>query len=177
MAIWGSSTNSDTNLQSNVGVGVTVVLAAGGMAHALAIRKSVLAGNEDTANPHDSSLESAKRRLRRREESRRLVSTNPMLAKELNIGRPDLPSDFDDGGLIDVNYVPIDVFVDSCDLSPELASAIVENRDSIGGFRNRDDLEITLGLNPRLLAEFRIGSSSVDERSGPLAAGRLSCGD
>ena len=29
-----------------------------------------------------------------------------MLAQELKIGRPDLPRDYDDGGLVDVNHVP-----------------------------------------------------------------------
>ncbi|GAA4238493.1 hypothetical protein GCM10022254_54680 [Actinomadura meridiana] len=42
----------------------------------------------------------------RREQARSLVTHHPETARMLNIGRPDLPSTFDDGGLIDVNTAP-----------------------------------------------------------------------
>jgi hypothetical protein len=35
-----------------------------------------------------------------------LAASNPALARELTIGRPDLARDYDDGGLADVNHVP-----------------------------------------------------------------------
>jgi hypothetical protein len=47
-----------------------------------------------------------------REQARAVVAGDPALARELRIGRPDLPRQFDDGGLIDVNHVPEQVLVD-----------------------------------------------------------------
>ena len=35
-----------------------------------------------------------------------------MLARELRIGRPDLPRQYDDGGLVDVNNVPVGVLAE-----------------------------------------------------------------
>ncbi|THV40789.1 ComEA family DNA-binding protein [Glycomyces buryatensis] len=44
-----------------------------------------------------------------REQARRTVDADPMLAKRLGIGRPDLPRQFDDGGLVDLNHAPAHV--------------------------------------------------------------------
>jgi hypothetical protein len=35
----------------------------------------------------------------------------PVLARELRIGRPDVPRQFDDGGLVDLNHAPVPVLV------------------------------------------------------------------
>lgn len=44
--------------------------------------------------------------------ARHIVQTNPALARELRIGRPDLPREYDDDGLVDVNCVPGAVLAD-----------------------------------------------------------------
>ncbi|WP_214371319.1 hypothetical protein [Pseudonocardia sp. H11422] len=42
----------------------------------------------------------------RREDARRLAASDPQMARELRIGRPDLPRSYDDGGLVDLNSAP-----------------------------------------------------------------------
>ena len=76
------------------------------------------------------SIAVAQARLRRRLEARRIAAEDPSLARELRIGRPDQPRAYDDGGLIDVNHVSLDVLCAVEGIGPELASEIVETRDS-----------------------------------------------
>src|SRR6266700_4115871 len=52
-------------------------------------------------------------RSRRRSQARQIARANRVLARELRIGRPDLPREYDDGGLVDVNHVPGDILT-SC---------------------------------------------------------------
>ena len=114
----------------------------------LAVRQSVffLPTEED-------AVVAAKDRLRRRDESRRIAATDPRLARELQIGRPDLPSDYDDGGLIDVNHVSEEYLRDVGALDAALASRIIEARPQVGGFDSLHDLEMVVGLDPRSLDE------------------------
>src|SRR5699024_9098088 len=41
-----------------------------------------------------------------RQEARKILHRDPMMARELRIGRPDLPRTYDDGGLVDLNTAP-----------------------------------------------------------------------
>ena len=91
---------------------------------AFAIRQRVLSGQILTA-------EDKARVLRRRDYARTLLTDNPQLAKELNIGRPDLHSEFDDGGLIDVNHVSESF--SPC--SPESTRSRVHNHRSARPYR------------------------------------------
>ncbi|WP_460309016.1 hypothetical protein [Actinocorallia aurea] len=61
------------------------------------------APNQYANNAQALAIANMRRELRRqaREQARDLV-----LARDLCIGRPDLPRYYDDGGLIDVNHVP-----------------------------------------------------------------------
>ena len=42
----------------------------------------------------------------KREEAREIARRDPQMARDLRIGRPDLPRQYDDGGLVDVNSAP-----------------------------------------------------------------------
>lgn len=88
----------------------------------------------------------------RRAEARRLAATNPGLARDLRIGRPDLIRDYDDGGLVDVNAAPEEVLCDTAGLTKEQAVRIVGDRDLVGGFGSVDEL-VNRGLLDRLTAE------------------------
>jgi hypothetical protein len=57
------------------------------------------------------AIENIGLRRKLRDRARQIVSQNPELARELMIGRPDLPRTYDDGGLIDANYAPVEVLV------------------------------------------------------------------
>ena len=87
---------------ADLAVGTILALGAwiGGFVHALAIRRSV----EAQLDLVDSTaVEAASRALARRQYGRELVRTQPALAKQLGVGRPDLPNS-DSYGLIDVNH-------------------------------------------------------------------------
>ena len=140
-----ANTGSDASWPPTLGVGIGFTAAAIATVQAFAIRTRVFSGSIVTAE------DKAREVLRRRDYSRKLLTDNPQLAKELNIGRPDLHSDFDDGGLIDVNHVPAEFLTTLPGIDAVLASTIVEVRDAIGGFDSLDDMEILLGLPPQRL--------------------------
>jgi DNA uptake protein ComE-like DNA-binding protein len=75
-----------------------------------------------------------------REQARAVVAGDPALARELRIGRPDLPRQFDDGGLIDVNHAPEQVLVDRLGFSPAEAARVVEARGRLGGFSSAEEV-------------------------------------
>lgn len=66
----------------------------------------------------------------KRAQARDLASTDPLMARELRIGRPDLSGDYDDGGLIDIASAPGSVIAQVLELSPEQAAEIVAARDT-----------------------------------------------
>jgi DNA uptake protein ComE-like DNA-binding protein len=68
----------------------------------------------------------------RRDEARKLAEVDPLLARELRIGRPDLSRTYDDGGLVDVNSAPAAVVADVCGVDPAIAHRIVEARAAAG---------------------------------------------
>lgn len=76
----------------------------------------------------------------RREQARQLLANHPAIARQLHIGRPDLPRAFDDGGLIDVNSVPAQVLATLPGVTPEAAQRIVVDRQLRGELRTIDEL-------------------------------------
>jgi DNA uptake protein ComE-like DNA-binding protein len=80
----------------------------------------------------------AERKLR--EQARAVVADDPALARELRIGRPDLPRQFDDGGLVDVNHVPERVLVERLGLSPAEAARVVGTRERLGRFTSAEEV-------------------------------------
>jgi DNA uptake protein ComE-like DNA-binding protein len=82
-----------------------------------------------------------------RQEARKLVGQDPLLARELRIGRPDLVRKYDDGGLVDLNTAPAHAIAGACELSPEDAEKIVSTRRLAGGaFSNIDELIVLVDL-------------------------------
>lgn len=66
----------------------------------------------------------------KRAQARDLASADPLMARELHIGRPDLSDDYDDGGLVDIASAPGSVIAEVLELSPEQAASIVAVRDT-----------------------------------------------
>lgn len=75
---------------------------------------------------------------RRRGEARRLAAADPMMARELGIGRPDLDR-YDDGGLLDLNVASVDQLVTLCGLRRDHAARVVDARTAIGRFLSIED--------------------------------------
>lgn len=94
-------------------------------------------------------------RARSRIEARHIVQTNPALARELRIGRPDLPREYDDGGLVDVNHVPGAVLASQLGLTQQEVTNVIAARDKLGKFTSADELRTCAELPPGRVDELR----------------------
>ena len=94
------------------------------------------------------ALTSARTRMRRRQQARELAASNPVLARELGVGRPDVPHDYDDGGLVDVNHVPGEVLRQSLGLTAAESAAIITVREQLGRFSGPEELTAYTELAP-----------------------------
>jgi DNA uptake protein ComE-like DNA-binding protein len=97
----------------------------------------------------------AKSRLERWKEARRMVAAQPDLARDLKIGRPDLPRDYDDGGLVDVNHVPGAVLSAQLGLAPAEVTDVLTARERLGRFTSADELCAYTQLSPDRVDELR----------------------
>ena len=138
---------SDTSWEGNVGFSMGAIAGAVATGQAFAIRKRLL----DAEGEEGTVIAYAKEQLRLREKARKIAATNPSLAHELQIGRPDFHRRFDDGGLVDVNRVPLEYLVQLPGIDRSIAERITDVRDGVGGFSSIDDLSVTLGLHPHTL--------------------------
>jgi hypothetical protein len=112
----------------DLAIGTILALGAwiGGFIHALAVRRSVEAQLELVDS---SAVEAASRVLARRQYGRELVRTQPALAKQLGIGRPDLPNSATLPGMTD-----------------ELARRVADFCREGGSFVSVEDLGLFLDL-------------------------------
>jgi hypothetical protein len=96
---------------------------------------------------NQKAVRGARSRIERRNDARRMVQTNPALARELRIGRPDLPRQYDDGGLVDVNRVPA-VLAAQLGLTPQEVTNVMAARHKLGKFTSADELRDYAELPP-----------------------------
>jgi hypothetical protein len=129
----------------------------GGTAHTLVLQMGLTRQAPPPPPPPDPAISAAAWRASRRHEARMALASNPSLAAELRIGRPDLPGRrYDDGGLVDVNHVPAACLVVELDLPPAVAECVVSERALLGGFTSPDELLVYCpGLTPERLAIVR----------------------
>jgi len=102
-----------------------------------------------------AAVAKARDRIERRKDARHLLATDPALARDLAIGRPDLPREYDDGGLVDVNHVPATVLAGSLGLSPDEVRDVLAARDKLGKFASADELCAYTSLSPDRVDELR----------------------
>ncbi|MDG4820601.1 BTAD domain-containing putative transcriptional regulator [Asanoa sp. WMMD1127] len=88
---------------------------------------------------HPDEIAEIERRVRRAQ-ALELVRHHPAMARELGIGRPDVPGHFDDGGLVDVNSAPEPVLASLPGVGALRARAIAADRYRRGPFATVDDL-------------------------------------
>ncbi|TDV56624.1 hypothetical protein [Actinophytocola oryzae] len=131
----GKSTNSAVGV---VGVLLMMATVALGCVQQSALRREVYSGAppKDTVDP---ALAAALEARERRENARRIAARDPLLARDLKIGRPDLTRTFDDGGLVDLNSAAPRVIAESCDLPVSTGEDIAAVRPP-GGFLTVDDV-------------------------------------
>ncbi|GAA0958720.1 ComEA family DNA-binding protein [Actinocorallia libanotica] len=108
--------------------------------------------NRFNGNAQAIAMANMRRQLRQqaREHARDVV-----LARDLRIGRPDLPRHYDDGGLIDVNHAPAQVIASITGVTPEMAEHIVKVRAQVVGFSSAEELSAVASLPPHLTPEIR----------------------
>lgn len=108
-----------------------------------------------TRTRNQAALAAAEDARRRRAEAAVLTQTDPQIARELGIGRPDLHSRYDDGGLIDINSAPLSVFVEHLHLSQDDAGEILDARAQLGRFAQVSDLLTLVHLDPAVFDRIR----------------------
>ena len=129
-------------------IGLTAAVLATG--HAFAIRQKVQDG--PVVTPED--------------EARDACSDDDSIAKSYWRTTPSWPLNSrsvgrtlfalsNDGGLIDVNHVSENYLTLLPGISTDLATKIIEIRDSIGGFDSLDDMGMLVGLPPQRLESAR----------------------
>ncbi len=133
---------SDT--AQGVGAVLWLVTWIGGGVHALVVSGDAV---RRIHGGEDPMVEAAQARIERRADGRRLLASQPALAHELGVGRPDIPG-ADDFGLIDVNHVPADALTRLPGITAELAARIAAGRAQAGGFSSAEDLGVLLDLPP-----------------------------
>lgn len=140
---------ADASNGNSVGGGVAgmtaIALMVGGAVHVAAIRKPA-------ARQLDAVARVRVERERRRR-ARAIAASDPELAREAGIGRPDLPSHEDDGGLVDVNHAPPSVLAALPGIDASLAQRIADGRTSVGGFLSAAHVSIALDLPPEQLRD------------------------
>lgn len=100
-------------------------------------------------------MQGASNRIERRNHARHIVQTNPALARELRIGRPDLPREYDDGGLVDINRVPDAALAAQLGLTQQEVANVIAARDKLGRFASADELRNEAALSPGRVDELR----------------------
>jgi hypothetical protein len=125
----------------------TMVNWLGGTLQSLIVRRRVFERRE---TPNDQAVAMAQHRRELRQQARELAERDPVLARELRIGRPDLPRQYDDGGLVDVNHAPVHVIATLPGMTDELARRVVTARDEVGVFVSAEDVSIAVDLPPHL---------------------------
>ncbi len=83
-----------------------------------------------------------------------LARKDPARARDLGVGRPDLPGTRH-GYVVDVNHAPAGVVATLPGVRNELAAEIVRLRGELNGFESIDDLGSLLDLHPRVVAAMR----------------------
>lgn len=140
---------------SSTAKGVAAALALvtwiGGGIHAILVSNDARRRIQDRTDP---ALDAARARIQRRAEGRHLAATQPELAREVGVGRPDLAG-ANDYGLVDVNHAPAAAIATLPGMTDELARHTVDARIQAGGFSSVEDLGMMLNLPPGSVDQMR----------------------
>lgn len=140
---------------SDLGVALFLLSAVGGTTYALVKAQEVSWGTQGPAtyaaatHPYDqnaAAIAGVQAARQRREQAREIVARDPQMARDLRIGRPDVPRHFDDGGLVDLNSAPPVVLVRGLGLTEQQAAQVVDARQRIGRFQAPEEVMHLAGL-------------------------------
>lgn len=138
----GPESSKETTVAQAIGTVLILVGAAIGTAHALRLREAVFgpAPVEPPPAVLDPAIADSLAARKRRADTVAMIERDPGLARDLQIGRPDLARRYDDGGLVDVNHVPEPILVSHLGMTADQAHELVAAREQLGGFETADDL-------------------------------------
>ena len=145
---------------ANAAVGGFIIALAGCAAtHACLLfrpgRDRVVPMSPSVQQNNQAAVAQARDRIERRKQARHLLATDPALARDLMIGRPDLYRQYDDGGLVDVNHVPGAALAAGLGMAPGEVADVLAARDRLGRFTNADELCAYTQLSPQRVDELR----------------------
>ncbi|MFB4305629.1 helix-hairpin-helix domain-containing protein [Actinomadura sp. GTD37] len=132
---------------------LAILLWLAGTGHAFAVRTSVFPRETPRNAQNAHAIEVAKYRRTLREEARALAAEDPALARELRIGRPDVPRTYDDGGLVDVNHAPREILEALPGMTPEIVGRVLYRREETGGFMSVEEMAVDADIPPDALPE------------------------
>ncbi|MFT7841090.1 helix-hairpin-helix domain-containing protein [Saccharothrix sp. BKS2] len=132
----GQSAASTTDVRSTIGALGAIAIMVAACIQLSGIRRDVYGLPQAVRPPvqppqpweADPAVAAALTLRAKREEARTLVARDPALARDLRIGRPDLPRQYDDGGLVDINTAPPSVIAQCCGLDDRAAEQIERAR-------------------------------------------------
>jgi DNA uptake protein ComE-like DNA-binding protein len=151
---WGGlalfSSTAEDSPWSDIGLAAWLIAWAGASAHAFMVRDEYQRRLAGAANP----LEAARTIVETRKEAHRLVLKEPDVARELGVGRPDLP-DARSMGVVDFNHASAEALATLPGIDNHLARDIVAAREDIDGFASLEDLGGVMDLNANLVDDLR----------------------
>ena len=92
-----------------------------------------------------AATEAGETRLQERNQALEIARAKPALAREMGVGRPDMPNAFD-AGVVDVNNAPASALQRLPGIDDELATRIIEVRTQTNGFSSLEDLGTVMDL-------------------------------
>jgi hypothetical protein len=132
--------------------GLLIILGwAGGAATSFAIRGSY---DRHLGSPLLQATEAGELRLRDRARALQIARENPALAREIGIGRPDVPNAAD-AGLVDVNNASVTALLKLPGVGGETATHMIEGREKVNGFSSLEDMGAALDLDGALIEALR----------------------
>lgn len=133
----GSPPGFGSDVGGVVAVGIVVVA----IALQIGLRREVYQTPPAVApqSANQGAMASVEAARRKREDARVLAAKDPMMARELGIGQPGVDLGYDDGGLLDLNSATPEQLSTMLGLAPEVATAVVSARTSLGRFLAVED--------------------------------------
>jgi DNA uptake protein ComE-like DNA-binding protein len=135
---------------STLGGGMVLLAWIAGAAHAFAVRPEYqrrLAGGPD-------ALQLARQVVAKRAEAQRLSKDEPQVARQMGVGRPDLPGAID-MGVVDVNHAGPAAIATLPGIDDALAADIVREREECDGFATLAEMGGVLDLAADTVEDLR----------------------
>lgn len=138
-------------------IGGTMLFALTGIStvHARRLRREVFGLDAPSPSIAVPGMAEALHRRQVREQYRELARRDPALAREMRVGRPDVPRNFEDGGLLSLNQLSEQALAAHSDLTAEEIADIVEVRTQRDGLVSIDDVVVFGRLTPQRADQLR----------------------